>query len=236
MELGNFLSTSLNPLKKVDLLAKGILLQLFRMMFLQACERAGRDTSSAAWIIDIRTGISNIKSLSESSYLKMNEIIMDALYVGIDNSAKIIAGRKKWNNLPQKEIEKRLYDEGQSESIGVIKRLGKEIKLIIPAKGAAERFSLSEELLNFLVLSIIKPGEKLTFEDFLSALYEHFGMVIGVKQIQDYQEKTDKAEISVAYFKENELAFKDLIKNCGYLKELSDATSIVFNPYEREEI
>jgi hypothetical protein len=102
-------------------------------------------------------------------------------------------------------------------------------------EGNSER-KVSPEDIQVGQIIIIKPGEKLTFEDFLSELYQHFGIVIGVKQMQEYQSKTDQADVSVAYFKENELAFKDLIKNCGYLKELSDATSIVFNPYEREEI
>jgi len=34
---------------------------------------------------------------------------------------------------------------------------------------------------------------------------------------------------------ENERAFAQKLKECGFLRDLSDAISIVENPYEREE-
>ena len=37
-------------------------------------------------------------------------------------------------------------------------------------------------------------------------------------------------------FKENEKGFLRLLKDCGFLRELSDATAIVENPYERDGV
>ena len=100
---------------------------------------------------------------------------------------------------------------------------------MIPPKGAYERFSLSEDLVRYLVLSLIPPTAKMTFDSFLQKLYDHFGMVIGPEQ---YNSKTAESGMK-GYLAENRDQFQEFLKSCGLLRDLSDATSIVVNPYTR---
>lgn len=119
--------------------------------------------------------------------------------------------------------------DGLKDSADVFKKMGKEIQLVIPPKGAYERFSLSEDLVRYLVLSLVQPTEKMTFDTFLQTLYDHFGMVIGPEQ---YNSKHAEPGMK-GYLAENKDRFQEFLKNCGLLRDLSDATSIVVNPYAR---
>ena len=104
---------------------------------------------------------------------------------------------------------------------------------IIPIKGLYERFSLPEDCIRFLVLALIPPQKKMTLDMFLEKLYEKYRIVIGpnqYKRMVDLDNLNDKTLANS--FNNNVQAFQEFLKATGFLKELSDATSIVFNPYE----
>lgn len=106
------------------------------------------------------------------------------------------------------------------------------MQCIIPNKGAFERFSLSEDIIRFLVLALIEPEEKMTLNMFLEKLYKHYGVVIGPNEYRKSLVNDEVLDTSLAgCFAENEAAFQKFLKETGFLKELSDATSIVINPY-----
>ena len=98
------------------------------------------------------------------------------------------------------------------------------------------RFSVSEEIIKFLVLSIIPPKSMITLDEFVNQLYQHFGMVIGSTQYRIEMKRGSLSTVSdLSFMDENKLAFAQKLKECGFLRDLSDATSIVENPYERED-
>ena len=39
----------------------------------------------------------------------------------------------------------------------------------------------------------------------------------------------------LSFMDENKVAFSEKLKECGFLRDLSDATSIVENPYDKED-
>ena len=97
------------------------------------------------------------------------------------------------------------------------------------------RFTLSEDIIKFLVLAIIPPKKMITLDEFVELLYLHFGIVIGPKQYKQEMEKgCVKAVGDLAFLGENQKAFAQKLKGCGFLRDLSDATAIVENPYEQE--
>ena len=62
-------------------------------------------------------------------------------------------------------------------------------------------------------------------------------MVIGPEQYREEMTKGSVSEVGDFSFLEANLdAFAQKLKDCGFLRDLSDATSIVENPYEREEV
>ena len=128
--------------------------------------------------------------------------------------------------------------DGQKHSLNIFRSKGKELRCIIPIKGSFERFTLSEDIVRFLVLSLIAPTEKITFEMFLDRLFEHDNIVIGANHFDYFiigNYNSDDLTIKNSLY-ENEICFQNFLKSTGFLKELSDSTSLVFNPYNPVEM
>ena len=91
--------------------------------------------------------------------------------------------------------------------------------------------TLSEDCVRFLVLALIKPREKMTYDMFLHKLYESYRIVIGPMEYQRIYKSENDVSLTSPFI-ENSNAFQSFLKATGFLRELSDATSIVENPYE----
>ena len=68
-------------------------------------------------------------------------------------------------------------------------------------------------------------------------LYEHFELVISAEH---YSRAVTEGKVvplnNVAFLNANKEDFAQKLKECGFLRDLSDATAIVENPYESEEV
>ena len=231
-ELVNFLSASLNELDKMEYLGMGMMLQIFRMMHEQACIRA-EIKEKPLWLLDVSGGNKNIKKLSEQSYQEFTEALTAANIVGLKNIESIIEGNSRYRNCKSREdLEIKLMKDAEVNTVGVVKALGKEIRFIVPRTGARERMTVSEELVTFLVMALLKPNQKVTLDTFYQKLYEHFGIVIGGRQSSLYCKEKQIGQNYEIDFRENEQGFLQLLRESGYLRELSDATAIVINTYE----
>lgn len=224
-ELKNFLNSKSHPFEKMETFANGIILQIMRMMYLAA----STDTESNCWVIDVNcNSIENIeaKKRAISAFKHNEEIISTYLYNGLSEHRSLLDATKS---------DQQLIKDAANDSYRLFRKLGKMIGVIIPNTGKGMRFSLSEEIIKFLVLSIIPPKQMITLDEFVNQLYEHFGMVIGPVQYKAEMEHGFVAEIGDFSFLETNLeAFAQKLKDCGFLRDLSDATSIVENPYETE--
>lgn len=216
-ELINLLSCNIDNFKKLELFAHGMMLQIFRMLHERALEKTSK---LPLWVLDIAND-STVKKLAVNSYDDFENSIEDILKLNInkDKNDKFISSLK----------------EGKKHSINLIRKLGKEIGFIIPIKGANMRMTLSENLIKFLVLSIVKPNEKMEFHTFLDKLYDKFGIVIGSFHGEKYLKENNLDRELAGYFHKNKYAFQELLKKIGFLRDLSDATSIVENPYDNIE-
>ena len=228
-ELTCFLSNELHPVKRVELLAKGIMLQIMRMQVEQTEEYLSR--GRLPWIIDMRSaGNKTVKKLSSQSFTRISEAIMSVINQEIIN-----------NRDPHKEgydltEEYKLFVKARKESLDIFKSKGKEIQCVIPLNGPDERFSISEDVLKFLVLSLVPAGGKMDLDSFLSKLYDHYSFVIGPDEYKHCQ-MTDELDNGLTdSFTSNKAAFQKFLKDAGFLRDLSDATSIVVNPYKGVEI
>lgn len=227
-EVMTFLSANIHPIARIELLSQGMVVSLLRSMHLIAAQKIGMMNGEPAWIMDVSQlgGTSNIAKLSAQSYASAYDSFQAALLrvhdeLGLKPSERFQAVQK-----------------AKKDSADVFKRLGKELKLIIPPRGAYERFSLSESLVRYFVLALINPRGKMIYDTFLDRLYEHFGIVIAP---QTYRKALRTgvltgSEDMVDYFKINAETFQRFLKQCGFLRDLSDATAIVENPYSPVEI
>ncbi len=218
IELLNLLESKIPPLKKIEILSNGIVFQILRMM----CEQASNlsdNSNIPTWIIDIERDNQAIRKRSMESLKEAEEYFMQALYESLENK----------KDLDIKEKQEKLNKASQ-QGHKLFRKLSKEIGLIIPPRGGYMRFSLNEDLVKFLVLAIIQPGKKVQLSTFLTKLWEHYGIIIGVDEFIKYSNKKASPEDSV-YFDINKSAFQSMLKKCGFLRDLSDATSIVENPF-----
>ena len=218
-ELINYLSCKMHPINRMEILAKGVMLQIMRMMTWRVSNYLGIEKK--CWIVDMKGATSNtVKKIAAESYSNIEADFMTALN-------KIARGFEISEEEMMAEVKK-----ARKDSLDIFRAKGKEMQCIIPSKGAFERFSLSEDLIRFLVLALIEPEEKMTLKMFLEKLYIHYGIVIGPDEYRKSIENNEALDNSLASsFAENEIAFQKFLKETGFLRELSDATSIVTNPY-----
>ena len=221
-ELVNFLSSGLPSINKIEILAKGIMFQIMRMMSWRVDNYLGVDKK--AWVVDMNGGTGNtVKKIAAESFRNIENGFMTAL----NKSAREIGDTK----IP-KDKYMTMLNKARGSSLDVFRSKGKELQCIIPIKGQFERFSLSEDVIRFLVLSLIPPQKKMTLNMFLDKLYSHYKIVIGPEEYRKTIESGSKLEPALANsFTENLGAFQTFLKATGFLRELSDATSIVVNPY-----
>lgn len=218
-ELINYLSCKMHPINRMEILAKGLMFQIMRMMSWCVSNYLGIEKKK--WIIDMR-GISTdtVKKIAAESYRSIEDDFMTVL----NQIAREI-------DIPEDDLMSYVR-KAKKDSLDIFRAKGKELQCIIPITGPFERFSLSEDIIRFLVLSLIAPQEKMTLHMFLAKLYDHFGIVIGPDEYRKSLGDDSVMETSLANsFAENVISFQNFLKATGFLRELSDATSIVVNPY-----
>lgn len=218
-ELISFLSSELPSINKIEVLAKGMMFQIMRMLSWRVDNYLNIDKK--AWIVDMNGGSTDtVKKLAADNYRSIESDFMTAL----NQSARDIG-------IQEKDYITKL-NKAKKSSLDLFRTKGKELQCIIPTNGQFERFTLSEEVIRFLVLALVPPKKKMTLNMFLENLYNHFGIVIGPEEYRKSINGSSKLEVSLSNsFIENVNAFQAFLKATGFLRELSDATSIVVNPY-----
>jgi hypothetical protein len=90
------------------------------------------------------------------------------------------------------------------------------------------RYAPTDAFLKCLIYSNV--DERIEFNEFLTLLYERYGLVFGEKEAQKV--RTAK-EIDKKPFQANALRLEHRLSSLGLLKRLSDACAYVENPYSR---
>lgn len=228
LELINILKANINQIDKMNLISKGIVFQILRMMselaFIQARSDSG---SNRSWIIHFNSNSDadpKIKRLAIENYKNIEEDHV----IAVSQKLKYINPQGK----QAKKSDVAKLKDAALDSYKLLRKLGKDIGIIIPIKGDNMRLTLSDEIIRFLVLAIVPPTKKITLDTFLNKLYEQFGLIIGPKQLIMNQKERGLRVSEASYLNNNLEQFQSLLKMNGFLKELSDAISIVINPYE----
>lgn len=218
-ELISYLNCKLHPITRIEILAKGVMLQIMRMMSFRVVDYLGKEPLT--WIVDMK-GVTTdtVKKLAHDSFRNIESDFMTAINK-MANETSVGADQR------MKKVR-----EARINSLDIFKNKGKELQCIIPISGPFERFTLSEDIIRFLVLSLVKPGDKMTLNMFLEKLYTNYRIVIGPEEYKKSLKNSSMGSSLVNSFSENVLAFQCFLRDTGFLRELSDATSIVVNPYE----
>lgn len=220
-EINNLIRCELDPFEKIKLFSSLIAMQIIRLMTLQATETI-KGEDSQEWLIDLtKDSKSPIRKIAVNSYRDLEENVFRAIHH---------ADLESYLMKNPKMTATKALDAAAKDTNLLVRRLAKSIGLVIPVKGPNMRFSLDEDLVKVLVLTMIAPGERLLFSTFLKKCYEHFKIIIGSKEAAQHFHEREMTHL--VDFDENEAAFQQLLKDCGFLRNLSDATSIVENPFK----
>lgn len=218
-ELISYLNCKLHPITRIEILAKGVMLQIMRMMSFRVADYLEKEPLT--WIVDMKGATTDtVKKLAHDSFRNIESDFMTAINK-MANETSVGADQR------MKKVR-----EARINSLDIFKNKGKELQCIIPISGPFERFTLSEDIIRFLVLSLVKPGDKMTLNMFLEKLYTNYRIVIGPEEYKKSLKNSSMGSSLVNSFSENVLAFQCFLRDTGFLRELSDATSIVVNPYE----
>ena len=224
-ELANFFRCNINPMEQMDILGYGIILQLLRAMFSTATKRIG--AKDEAWVLDLCGNNvkekAEIRKLAGDCYRKNEEVVKKYLNMGIEELCGNYSDEEKYDT----------YKKAANDSYKLFRKLAKDIGVMIPLKGDEMRFTLSENIIKFLVMSLIPPSNKITFDLFLDLMYEHFSMIVTPEHYtMALRDGKVSANENVSFLHANKDEFCQKLKDCGFLRDLSDATAIVENVYE----
>lgn len=231
-EVDMLLRNSIDSFDKLSILADTVMLQLLRVMYATAAQVMRNQ--KAPWVIDISRRNAEMRKLAADSFAENEACIIDYIYAGY---ARFADRLKDPAGSSTKTKEQKHVDDAAGDSYRLFRKLAKNLGLLIPVKGPHMRLSLNERLVKALVLTLIGPGQKITLDTFLDLLYEHFGMIVDRGTYERaVRDGTMRPLVDYTFMDQNRDAFVTLLKNCGFLRALSDATCIVENPFDEEVI
>lgn len=223
-ELNCLLSSEIEPMDKLELLSSLIILQVIRMMVHIAGKKTGRE-KSLMWLVDLSEHSANpLRKAAVQSYANIEEALYTAVY-----EADLEAYLKKNPKMNEKMNEMKALTEANKDTSRLVRKIGKDVGLIVPLKGKNMRFAVNETIVRVLVASLIAPGTRMLLSSFLTKCNKHFNLVFGPDEYKEY----DGISIDSSVLEDNHGKFQQMLKNCGFLRDLSDATSIVENPFRR---
>lgn len=112
--------------------------------------------------------------------------------------------------------------------------LAKKVGFIIPQRGPGARFVFNDKILRYFVLTLLRPGERCTFNDFKVLLYTHYGIAIEGRELNKASRWTELPQLDVSGSEGNAWLMA-MLQASGFLIHLSDACSLVQNPFSLEE-
>lgn len=239
-ELNNLLISETSEFEKIDLLNTAIVVQVLRMMVESSkCIVDEVEECNPMWLIHVpstsatdnkikKLAVEEYKNIEDCMELSISKVLLKNKEVG---NVDIGMGRDKKQKSDLSKLKK-----ANEDSFKLLRKIGKDTGLVIPLRGENMRFAMNDSIIRFLVLSLVEPETKITLKRFLKKLYEHFGIVIGAEEYYQYINDNNLSNVKdVSFLNYNLIEFQNLLRKNGFLRELSDAMSIVENPYKKVE-
>jgi hypothetical protein len=226
VEIARLCRANIDPIERVELLSVGCALQVLRSLCAQSARydltldpdrKANGGPLSFAWIIasPSQRGRASWK-LSERNLMALQNLIYSAL---------------RHDEIRQVADDKDYAEADRRYGHKLFLSLGKKIGLIVPQRGPGAHFTLNDKILRYLVLALVRPGQKCTLDSFKSALYAHYGIAISGDQLKQACRWSDLAPLEDA-ISPSAAWFEEMLRTAGFLIHLSDACSLVHNPFD----
>lgn len=136
--------------------------------------------------------------------------------------------------LTEKELKSVTDDMDKRYGYKLFVTIAKRIGLIVPKRGAGARFVFNDKILRFLVLSLLRPGERVTYDTFKKLLLAHYGIAVDDAGLAAACEWSGTSRLTTLGGNSDEWLI-EMLNAAGVLIRLSDSCSLVRNPFDGEE-
>lgn len=231
VELNRLCAAAIDPVERIDLIMLGCALHVLRSLCAQSVRYARIDKEQMAcgggldyaWIVSDPEGTERgTRHLSQRNLQVIQRAIQQALR---DEDIQENAGKH-----PKKSKEKLYREADKRYGHKLFVSLAKKLGFVVPQRGPGARFILSDKIIRYLVLALIRPGERQTYDDFKAGLYAHYGIALEGGELKQATMWSDLPLLHAAGT-ETGAWLSDMLKASGFLIHLSDHHSLVHNPF-----
>lgn len=240
LELCRLCEASIDPIERVDLVSTLCALQVLRTLCAQAARHAGWPADQLShgsplgyvWPLSSPDGGDDLtKDLSRRSVVALGRLLHDAIRCPDIEQNVHAASKQVATAAGQRTLYERLYDEADSRyGRKLFISLGKRINLVTPKRGPGARLVLDDRILRCLLLALVPPGRRCTLDSFRKRLWMHFGIVTDGPELSAAAEWCGFPPVD-SVRGQHDGWLVDMLRAAGFLEELSDACSLVQNPF-----
>lgn len=236
VEMKRLLSANIGIIDKLELLEVECTLQVLRSLasqtYRETLTTGGSPDGSDYRILLCDTGSKKrkLKAYSEQSLSEISREIQQVVRRP-DMLEKVTSHFKDESN-PDKKIHQ-AYADADKYAYKLFRKLGKSIGLIVPPRGGTMKFTLNEKILRCMVISLV-PGRRMTLETFKAQMKAHHGFVFDIKGLADSRNWAGRID-ELAGEESGDAWLERMLEASGMLVHLSDACSLVRNPFAPEE-
>jgi len=225
VELARLCRVGIDPIERIELLTLACSFQVLRSLCAQSVRYSPEmsehrnlgPVTGYAWIVGpIRTDDRVIRDLSHRSLVHVQGMIRTALR---SECIRSYASESKYGEADRRYGHKLFLS------------LSKKIGFVIPQRGPGARFVLSDRILRFLVMALIRPGDMCTLDTFKKRMYVHFGIALDGEELSKACQWTRMPVLTDSRQRTSEW-LESMLRKAGFLVELSDSISLVQNPFQ----
>jgi hypothetical protein len=234
IELLRLCRATVDPIERLELLEIACALQVLRSLCAQSARYTNRSETANTggnplgyvWAISDPTGLHTaVKQISRRNVNAVQRLIYDALRHPSIRESDSLAG----------EDVTGIYREADSRyGHKLFLTMAKRIGLIVPKRGGGARFVLNDRILRCLVLATIRPGERVTYENFKDLLFAHYGIAVDDEAIGRSCVWSGTSRLTTLGGNADAWLI-EMLDASGMLLRLSDACSLVRNPFDGGE-
>lgn len=231
-EMANICDALVDPLEKIELLKLCCVLQVLRSL----CSQSARywnglsedvaklgGANGFAWIVTHpQSDDPVLREAANRNLVRIQEMIHGAI------RHPDILLNSEYKNKPSK------YKDADEQAQELFIKLAKTLEFVVPYKGPNPRFALNEHLLRYFVLALIPPGKRMTLSSFQERLFQHYGIAADGPLLNRAVRWSFPDQDFILHSVEQSW-FEEKLRATGFLIPLSDAVSLVQNPFGQSE-
>jgi hypothetical protein len=241
VEMLRLCEAAIDPIERLELMEIACAMQVLRNLCAQSAryqkegDRPGSGNSPLGyfWVVSSPDGNGKIvKQVSKRSVSSIQRIMYEA--IRHPEIAEVLRKQKEQDIVQGKSWKDPYREADRGYGYKLFTTLAKRIGLITPKRGVGARFVLNERLLRFLIMSTIRPGQRVTYDDFKESIFVHYGIAVDSNKISQASEWCGTNRFTSLGGDEDAWLVK-MLDAAGVLVHLSDSFSQVSNPFSMDE-